>query len=105
MEPPQGSLHATSGSFVDEISIVERHLDDPGLSYVALSYVWGEPGFDARLFVREQGEKRIFKATKNAWDAVNAILLAWLTHPARRHIFGSTKSVLTKKMCRKDRIR
>lgn len=68
----------------NECSLVEHELEDTDRDsldvsnspYVAMSYFWGEPVYDAALFIIDQGQRTVLPITQSAWEAVQRVLPA-----------------------------
>lgn len=87
-EPQTRSWPLSSLSRMNEFTLVEYELDNTDVSrldvsnspYVAMSYAWGDPVFDAPLVINYQGERAILPVTATAWEAVQRTLPALDPH-------------------------
>ena len=71
-------------SSMNEYSLVEYELENTDVTrldvsnslYVAMSYSWGKPIFDAPLIIMVQGQRTVLPVTGTAWEAVQRTLPA-----------------------------
>lgn len=84
VEPPTQSWPLSPRSRHREFSFVEHELESGELErldvsesrYVAVSYCWGDPVFNAPLVIVDQGHRSILPLTASAWEAVQSTLPA-----------------------------
>ena len=61
------------GVLLKHFLLEERSIDDPSLSYVALSYAWGSGDKDSSLTFHDSTGNAVIMVTQTAWEAVNML--------------------------------